>query len=176
MAYVILGLLLVKPSSIYDLGKQFERSISLFYSASLGSLRQALLGLLDRGEVRVVEEHTGRRARKIYHVTPLGRAAFTAWMHGPLAGTDFEVAALSRLFFLGHLPASERTGVVEAIVERIRSDEARLVDLADHLDTTPVPDEFAELFRYQRLTLDYGISAHRHARAWFEGIQEAATG
>jgi len=45
MHFVVLGLLLVQPATIYSLNKQFEASISLFYSASLGALRSVLLKL-----------------------------------------------------------------------------------------------------------------------------------
>ncbi len=36
--------------------------------------------------------------------------------------------------------------------------------------STEVPAEFAEVFRFQRATLDYGLRSHEHARDWFEAL------
>lgn len=46
MANVILGLLMLWPQSLYELTKSFEAGISLFYSASTGSIKRALLSLI----------------------------------------------------------------------------------------------------------------------------------
>ena len=53
MAHVILGLLLIAPQSLYGLVKAFEAGVSLFYSASSGSIKRALDGLLAQGLIEV---------------------------------------------------------------------------------------------------------------------------
>ena len=59
MANVILGLLLLAPMSLYDLIKAFEQGISLFYSASSGSIKRALDGLLKKGYIVVADVQPG---------------------------------------------------------------------------------------------------------------------
>ena len=76
MHFVVLGLLLVQPATIYSLNKQFEASISLFYSASLGALRSALLKLEQAEEVSFTETIENGRHKKIYSITEKGEAAF----------------------------------------------------------------------------------------------------
>ncbi|MGO0575886.1 PadR family transcriptional regulator [Ornithinimicrobium panacihumi] len=166
MAFVILGLLLLRPMSLYDLVRAFEAGVSLFYSASSGSLKRALDGLLREGHVEV-EDATGGRGRKVYHVTPAGLESFRTWMTSELTGGGTETAALSRLFFLGLLEPAERSTVSEHIEARIRTDLARLEELSALVDQQDIPDELADVARYQRQTLDYGLATTRFALDWF---------
>lgn len=165
MAFVILGLLLLRPLSLYDLVKAFETGISLFYSASTGSLKRALDTLLAQGHVEV--EEAGARGRKVYRATPAGREAFHAWLVGDLTGPSTETAALSRLFFLGLLQPEDRGAVLQRIRDRISADLAVLQALGSEIDRQDVPEELADVFRYQKATLEYGLASHRHALEWF---------
>lgn len=174
MAHVILGLLLLAPHTIYDLNKQFERTISLFYRASLGSLRSALLGLLERGEVEFDEVVERGRTKKVYRPTEAGRAAFFAWMTGPLEGSDLETAALSKLFFVGLLPdAAARHAVLADIADRAAGELAALEAVETELASVTPPEPFAGVFRFQRHTLAYGIGSTRHALEFFAGLRDA---
>lgn len=174
MSFVVLGLLVLAPHTIYALNKQFEQTISLFYRASLGSLRSALNGLLERGEVEFDEVVENGRAKKVFHVTDAGRAAFFEWLSGPLQGSDLETAALSKLFFLGLLPDSaSRRAVLDDIIARIESDTSELEQFQSQLAGYEVPPEFAEVFRFQRETLAYGVGSHRFGREFFVALRDA---
>lgn len=163
MASVILGLLLLGgPQTIYALNKHFEAGVSLFYRASLGSLRGALNGLLERGEVTFIASVENGRSKKTYSPTNAGRAAFFTWLTGPITGSDLETQALARTFFLGLLPDDDaRRAVLDTIVTRAEADEAELLAAAQHLDSLEMPPEHAAVFRYQRATLEYGLLSHR---------------
>lgn len=167
MANVILGLLLLRPMSLYDLLRAFEAGVSLFYSASSGSLKRALDGLLASGRVEVESVDPGSRGRKVYRVTDAGREAFGAWMRGDLTEADAETGALSRLYFLGLVDADDRDGVLRRIESRIAADLGRLEALQVSVDRAVVPDELADVATYQRATLAYGLASHRFALDWF---------
>lgn len=167
MAHVILGLLLISRQSLYDLIKGFEAGVSLFYSASSGSIKRALDNLLAQGHIEVASTAPEARRRKVYRVTDSGRREFRAWMTGELTGPDADTAALSRLYFLGLLDAAERPAVLRRITARLESDLARLSALDERLDTLDVPGELRDVAVHQRATLDYGIAAHRFALDWF---------
>ena len=175
MANVILGLLLLGgPQTIYALNKHFEAGVSLFYRASLGSLRSALTGLLERGEVTFTESVENGRSKKAYEPTDAGRAAFFAWLTGPLTNADLETQALSRLFFLGLLDSpAERHAVLDQITTRIEADEAELLGVAAHLDALELPAEHAAVARYQRATLEYGLRSHRVGAELFASLRDA---
>lgn len=169
MAHVILGLLLIAPQSRYDLVKGFKAGVALFYSASSGSIKHALGTLLTRGLIEVASVETGGRGRKVYHLTDAGRAEFRAWMTEEPTGPDLETAALSRLYFLGLLEPPERAQVLRRITARIETDLAELSALDQHLDTLAIPEEHRDVAAYQRMTLDYGIAAHRFMLDWLRG-------
>jgi len=62
MEYVILGLLILSPSSIYQLKKSFEQGISLFYGVSLGNIQVTLKKLEHKAWIRLVSvEESGRK-------------------------------------------------------------------------------------------------------------------
>lgn len=172
MANVILGLLLIAPQSLYDLVRAFEAGVSLFFSASSGSIKRALDTLLARGLIEVASVEPGARGRKVYRVTGAGRAEFRSWMTGALTGSDLEAAALPRLYFLGLLDPAERAGVLHRINARIDADLARLQALQQRLDGIEVADEHRDVATHQLATLDYGLAAHRFARDWFRAHLE----
>lgn len=167
MAHVILGLLLLRPMSLYDLIRAFEEGVSLFYSASSGSLKRALDGLLAQGKVEVQSVDTGGRGRKVYRVTDEGQAAFRSWMLAGAPGASTETAVLARLFFLGLVAEGERAAVLRRIEEWIQADLVRLEALQARVDRVEVPDDLAEVAVYQRATLAYGVASHRFAQEWF---------
>lgn len=174
MANVILGLLLtVGPQTIYDLNKQFEAGISLFYRASLGALRTALAGLLDRAHVTVATSVESGRTKKRYTVTDAGRLAFHAWMREPITASDAETAAMAKTFFLALVTGpGERLAIVDGIIDRVAADAAELEGLAAELDSLDIAPEHAEPFRFQRATLDYGVGAHHHALDFFRRLRD----
>ncbi|MFP3715181.1 PadR family transcriptional regulator [Puerhibacterium sp. TATVAM-FAB25] len=167
MAHVILGLLLIAPQSLYDLVRAFEAGVALFYSASSGSIKRALDGLLERGLIEVASVEPGGRGRKAYRVTEAGRREFRAWMGGDPVGPDLETAALSRLYFLGLLDPAERAPVLRRVVGRIEAELAGLVALDERLGATDIPEEYRDVAEHQLATLQYGIGAHRFALGWF---------
>lgn len=175
MGNVVLGLLLLAgPQTIYSLHKLFGQGVSLFYRASLGALRGALAGLLERGEVVYEESIERGRSKKTYRPTEAGVAAFRAWMLGPIAGSDVETVALSKLFLLGLVEsAAERRAILDGVVERIREDADELDALAAELDRLDLPPEAQRALDYQRSALAYGIGAHRFALAHFAAIRDA---
>ncbi len=174
MGHVILGLLLLGDRTLYELKKQFEAGVSLFYSASTGSLKRALDVHLAAGRVRLTGADAGPRGRKTYAITDAGVADFRAWILGPIAGPDLEIAALTRVFFLGLLAPAERADVMGRIVERAEGALAELRGVAVLLDAQEIPAEYTDVFTHQRATLDYGIGAHEHAVAWFRAHAERA--
>jgi DNA-binding PadR family transcriptional regulator len=173
MGNVILGLLLVSPGTLYSLKKQFESGVSLFYSASLGSLGTALSALLARGLVDVVGTVENGRSKKVYTITPQGRAAFLAWMVEPITQRDLEAVALSKLYFFGSLAADERAVAQERIEDRLRADEAELIGLARQLDGMAVAEEHSAILFYRRQVLEYGLRSHALAREFFAQLGEA---
>lgn len=174
MSNVILGMLLFAPQTIYDLNKQFERGVSLFYSASLGSLRSALTGLLARGHVEFDELVERGRAKKVYRITAEGRAAFFAWMSSPITGGNLETAALSKLFFLGVIEdPAERRAILSDIADRGAAELAVLEATHAEVSAVRVPPEYEAVLKFRLDTLAYGLGTTRFAAEFFARLRDA---
>lgn len=176
MQFVILGLLLGGPLSLYDLQKRFAAGISLFYSASSGSIQRALQHLTAAGAVVVEEADGTRRGRKVHRITDEGTRRWRTWMLAPIPqGTEAETTVLAKVFLLGRLePASDRAGVLRTIREHVDDARRALEALAVEVDarTGDLDPATQRLFAYQRATLDYGLRSHALMRAWIDEMGE----
>lgn len=176
MQHVILGLLLGGPLSLYDLQKRFTTTISLFYSASSGSIQRALRQLVADGAVTVDDADSGRRGRKVYRIADSGRARWREWMLAAIpAGTDAETTVLAKVFLLGRLEAAaDRAAVVDGIRRHVEGARETLVSLATDVDAraTGLSTDERTLFAYQRATLDYGLRVHALLAEWIDEVGE----
>lgn len=178
MPFVILGLLLSGPLSLYDLHKRFRAGVSLFYSASYGSIQRNLAQLVAQGDVTVEEDAGSTRGRKLHSITPSGCARWHAWMLAPIpAGADAETLTLAKVFLLGRLEPSDRSCVLEEAAARADASLRELEALSAELDTVAadIPAEQADAFAYQRAVLDYGIRSSRLAADWVDGLRAVAS-
>lgn len=170
MKQVILGLLLLQPMSLYDLHKAFQAGISLFYSASFGSIQRSLTQLVEDGLVVASVSPGDPRGKKLHTITERGEAAWRAGMLAPLEGSDTETAMLARVYFLGLLDQADREAAVSLLSARVSADLEALRAVAAELDAMEVPTGFAEPFAFQRATLDYGLRSHELAAEWIAGL------
>jgi len=176
MPFVILGLLLSGPLSLYDLHKRFTAGISLFYSASYGSLQRSLSQLVADGAVTVSDDHTSARRRRLHTITTAGRAQWREWMLAPLpTGADAETILLAKVFLLGRLDsADDRRRVLAAAREQAVVTLAELDGVRRELDAQAptLAEEHREVFAYQRAVLDYGLRTARLAAEWIDELEE----
>lgn len=167
MANVILGLLMLWPQSLYELTKNFEAGVSLFYSASTGSIKRALDQLLTSERIEV-ESEGGPRGKKTYAVTDSGREEFRRWMLAEMTGADLEAAVLSRVYFLGLLEPHERAVVAGHIEQRLREELDHLERLEAQTSTVEVPEGFETIADFQLATLQFGLISCKAALTWAE--------
>jgi PadR family transcriptional regulator, regulatory protein AphA len=170
MDVVILGLLMLRERSLYEMKKILEETFSLFYSASFGSLSSALAKMLDREWVTVEEKVEQGRNKKLYAITPAGQAAFFKWMGSPIPGEKVRDPALLRLFFLGFLPPADRARVIERHLAALEALREALILTQRQTAEVPVPPEREELATFQTLTLQYGIDYYTFSLAWFQQL------
>lgn len=173
MQFLILGLLIHGPLSAYELRKRFTAGISLFYSASLGSIQRAL-GVLDAQgwATRQVVSGSGR-PKHLYAITESGRAAWRDWMLSPITESDAEQVGLAKVYLLGSMPPEDRAEVVTLLRRRTTADLERLTALRTEIAAAPVPELFHDVARFRRATLDYGIRAHELMARWLDELESA---
>jgi PadR family transcriptional regulator AphA len=114
--WALLGLLTQKPKHGYELHQYFTDPSALgqVWYLGLSQMYKLLKELEGQGYVEVtVELQENYPARKVYHITPSGRAAFLHWMEKPVSNTRLiRVEFLAKLF-LAQLLGSE---MIERII------------------------------------------------------------
>jgi PadR family transcriptional regulator, regulatory protein AphA len=170
MEYIILGLLMQRERTLYEIKKVLETSISLFYSASFGSIGTALEKLVAKEWVVLRELVERGRNKKIYGLAPPGAAAFAAWLVSPIASEKVRDPALTRLFFLGHLAMPERIAVIKAHLVNLESHYAVLATLDEANANVTIPTMYEELVVFQQFTLDYGRDYYAFSIDWFKRL------
>lgn len=171
MEHVVLGLLMVQSLTLYGLNRAFKQGISLFYSASYGSLQAAVKNLLGKGWIVFEEQVEKGRNKKVYSITEQGRRAFYEWMLEDIPANKLEVTALSKVFFLGLMEGREqKRKIVQEILNKVDIVQNELSEMQQEISQYEVPDPYREIFKYQVKTLDYGLQAHAFAREWFTAL------
>ncbi|MEW9700811.1 PadR family transcriptional regulator [Paenibacillus sp. SI8] len=97
---VILGILMKKSHSGYDIKIVLESVFSYFYNASFGTIYPTLSKMEKEGLITkesVLQE--GRPNKNVYSITDEGRNHFKGYMHSPIQPNEFKSDAMIRLYF-----------------------------------------------------------------------------
>ncbi len=129
---VILGLLSHGPRSGYEIKAVVDRSTRFFWAASYGQIYPELRRLEREGLVEGEDAPSGRRARRVYRLTPAGRDELDAWLLGRDTTFEMRDENLLRLFFADALPREQallllegRKHAYEQVLEALRAIDAR---------------------------------------------------
>ncbi len=170
MEFVILGLLLLRARTMYEIKHVFEATLALFYSASFGSISTAIGKLLEKGWIAVQEQVDNGRNKKIYTITPAGTAAFQEWLNSHIPSEKVKEPALTRMFFMGFLDPAQRIAVLEAHVATLAGLYATLDLLELQAESLEVPAAQQDLATFQKLTLQYGKAYYAFSLAWYKRL------
>lgn len=168
---VILGLLVETPQTLYDLNQSFSRSVSLFYSASYGSLKYALDKLLSKQYIYFQEVSDTLRPKKVYTITSKGAEALFDWLSQDFSDGKLEVASLSRVFLLGLIEETdERKRIVERLVSKHQAALDQLRRVQQAVTRVPVSPENRQNRHFKLKTLEYGIGSYQFAIEWYQSL------
>lgn len=107
LEHLLLGILLVKPRTGYDLSRYMEmEGVFMRPRTQMSQVYRSLSQMAERGwTVFSVSSRPGAQDAKIYSATDLGREAFLRWLNSPylpsLEQVNYEFRA--RVFFSGFL-------------------------------------------------------------------------
>lgn len=125
---VILTVLARRPSTGYEIAKDFDQVFSLFWQASHQQIYRELAGLSADGCVRFeIVPQPGKPEKKIYAITRKGREELKHWVAAPTAPprrrNDLLVKLLAGLLVdkaALHRETRRVTGEVDAVMRRFR--------------------------------------------------------
>lgn len=168
LEYIVIGMVLEKPSTGYEIKKYIEDGIGIFYKASYGSLYPALKKLSDRGDLTMFEKSQGERQKKYYLATEQGKQAFFEWLSAPI---DFNNGAdnhLVKVYFFDKLPEEVRYRQLQEYEMANENYLRKLQALEKHFNKM----ENKECFYYKLSTLYYGICIVKDNIRWCKHLRE----
>ena len=161
---VLLGFLTRGDLTGYELKGAMDESVGFFFGASYGSIYPALRSLEEEGLVRsTLVVQSERPNKKIYSLTPEGRACFLAALEEPPAEDSFRSEFLMQLFFGSHqdpekllaLIGDYRSGL-RGSLERLRETEGEVREFA-----TP----------YELMCLRFGLTRYEATLSWLDAVE-----
>lgn len=159
--------------TVYELNKALERGVSLFYSASFGSINAAIAKMLEKGWISVQEMVENGRNKKVFHLTPAGKQAFQDWLVAEIEAEKVKDPALTRLYFMGFTAPAERIRVLEAHLVNLRQLLARLDFIQQQATELQIGPELQTVVKFQLLTLQYGRDFYAFNIRWYENLLES---
>jgi DNA-binding PadR family transcriptional regulator len=159
-AAALLGLLLERPMTGWDLIAAAQERIGEFWTITQSQVYRELTAMAARG--LVAAGPTGPRDRKPYEVTPAGRAAFADWLENGPGEDQVRIPLLLTIAFAGHLPA----GRLAEIIDDRRAVHAERLErylAGRELLAAAGPGEAARL-----ATLEFGIRHEQAVLDWFD--------
>lgn len=163
---VIVGMVLDKPITGYDIKKHIENGIGVFYKASFGSLYPALKKLSEKGHLAMREESQGNRHKKYYIATEQGKLAFFNWLSSPINFNDGTDNHLVKVYFFDKLPNDIRNRQLKEYEISNTNYLRKLQELEKHFS------ENENCVYFKLSTLYYGICIVQQNINWCRHLQE----
>ncbi|WP_433943769.1 PadR family transcriptional regulator [Paenibacillus sp. SN-8-1] len=167
MVYVILGLLMIRKLSQYDIRGVLRRKVSPFFSASLGSIQAALKKLESQGYIECHEVSENGRRKKIYSINPSGTQHFMEWMLSPVVPGRMEQDVTTRLFFLGLMTKTERLTILKQVIDQLEVSVREFETAFQEANQKEIPSHLTDIAAYQFKTLKLGLYHHQSMLEWF---------
>ena len=181
--HAILGLLALEDNDGrgygYDLARHFGdgQPLAEVFRLEPGMLYHHLKKLARAGWVDAAVEPQGARPpRRVYRLTPAGRAELRRWLTEPVAHTrEIRLEFLVKLFFARRLDPARAERLLAEQLGTCRRLEA---SLSGQLAATTGPTDADEEARhFTRLVLDLRLAQTRAAAAWLErALSEESAG
>ena len=159
LRHALLGLLVFRPGSGYDLLRIFDTSLGHVWPAGQSQIYGELTRLDATGLITVTDE--GPRGRKQYALTPEGHAEARRWLAGAEQHRPRRDPMLLQTFFLGLLPVEEAAARLLRYADTAAEEYDELVALRD----SEAWDRDA-MSECGRLVLEYGVRQRALEREW----------
>ena len=122
MEYFILGLLMVRKLTAYELHTMIKKNYQSICSHSIGNIQRALKKLHEKGLVTLEEINEGKVVKKIFSITPEGRGRFMKWLNNPIEITKAKNKEFGRLLLLGFLTKEQQLANIESVIQDLKDE------------------------------------------------------
>ena len=204
MDKIILGILLLKKMTVYEIRAYVKQNMKSMCSDSMGSIQAALKKLMGSGHVTVSEFVERGVNKKEYQISKLGREVFADWLRQPMDLSKSKNMEEGKFFFMGFIPRDERASAFEAYLQELKEEQAYLLGIQQVLkknedsvieynvnrvqadaqlkenllavtEKTDLKEAFWDIYGYQVNTLKYGIEKVAFDIQYFEQLLKEET-
>ena len=199
MDKLILGLLMIKHFTVYEIRQVMRQNFSSMCSDSLGSIQAALKKLSQQGAVTYSEYVEKGKMKKEYAITALGRILFLEWLKTPIDMSKNKNMDLGKFLFMGYLPKKEQLQMLdltieglevevqefEAVKDAIRYTEEQekvkaYLEQNSHLATelietsqaADLAESISQIGYFEMKTLEFGLDSARFQLDWFTKLRQ----
>ncbi len=167
--HALLVSLLEKPSSGYDLGRRFDRSIGHFWPATHQQIYRVLARMEEAGWISChVEAGESGPDRKVFSATDAGRAMLAGWMVEP---TEMEATRTAVMVKLRAAAFDDPKKLLPALRER-RDGHADLLTGYRAIEQRDFSGELNAQRALQHHVLKFGLA---YQQLWIDWLAEAET-
>lgn len=158
--YILLGFLIDRDMTGYDMKQHMSFSTSYFADASFGSIYPSLKRLEQKGFVAVKETVENKKLKKIYSINEQGKAAFLEWLNSPIEPSKSNLSsAMVKIFFFHYLPSERVDSLIHQYISDIEDYKSSLLKLKDKIGNRMNPFELS--------TLDFGLDYYDFIIHWY---------
>ncbi len=173
--HAILGFLSWMPLTGYDLKKLFAESPTLHWSGNNNQIYTALVDLFDEGLVsKEVQQQEDRPARKVYSITPQGRAELRQWVLSTPELPQIRNTFLVQLAWADQLTGGELDDLLARYVDELHVHLLMLQEQRRRGYTAPARTP-REALLWDAI-MDNRISAYENELAWARRLRQSLAG
>lgn len=196
---MILGLLLLRSMTIYEIRGFISKNLNSMCSDSMGGIQAALKKLLLIKAITYEEYMEKGVSKKRYCITERGVDTFKEWIEQPIQYGKAKDIEESKFFFMGIEKQETRIKLLEEHIKNLKQEKEKMLDIQNALEEgkrdvieqnverickdsqlyhnilrvsedKELKNTVASIYRYQLFTLEYGLESLSRDIAFFERI------
>lgn len=136
MDKVLLGMLMLKRLTIYEMRNLIKLNFQAMCSDSLGSIQAAIKKLMASNMIICNEFVEKSINKKVYSITENGRIMLVNWLKTPMDMGKSKNMELSKLLFMGMVPAEERLVLIKAVIQNLKNELKYLEEIQIAISNT----------------------------------------
>lgn len=168
MENIILGLLILRERTIYQLRERINKGLNLMYSGSTGSIQAAIKKLLKLEYICFRETLEKGKHKKTYSITEDGKKYFLKWVNEPLENANIKSPELVKIYFMGFSDRQSRIRNIEIYIELLKCQYDELCFICQEGENMEVPKVGQDILKYQLVTVTYGRDLLKFNIEWYE--------
>lgn len=170
MDSLILGLLILKSRTIYEIKEKIKNGLILMYSDSMGSIQAAIKKLLQKGFIECTEIVESGKLKKQYSITEAGKGYFGKWINTPMRASQNKNADLSKLYFMGLSDQNTRVERISAYIQSLQKTYDMLEIIYNEGKAMAVDQTSTDIFTFQLLSVKYGMDSILFHIEWYKKL------